>query len=396
MSFARGQVSGMSRFEEIALLEIVYLVSQCTSLNITRGSPVDPEIFICAVMCASMYLFNTPHTGFSILREISKRTWTARPNLAIVRAFECQLEVLSNDVAKFNIWCGTRPQENSKPPFVDWWNRAEQFLPHIASSLTSFPLFSLKRLIVSSLASRDELPVVARQFSALWSIILRKFYYRKVPLRYVSVMNQADIQETGSTSSLDAQEVILASESETEMPTSPPPSPKTGKSSMKPKKVIQKRKKSAMPRKDTSTSTTAVTTMAPGVAAASYEESESSGDDWAAKYCTAATRPKNTGITGCNISLKHRGELFSWRATKYPAKWDAYVDFKVYNDLKALQTTEPMQAWRLAAFRGKMAIGNPLDPSSTRRVKAAVKELQEAMLEAAQVFPGVTLDRAQS
>lgn len=145
---------------------------------------------------------------------------------------------------------------------------------------------------------------------------------------------------------------------------------------------------------DTYTSTTAADSKDHGADAPSSanEEAYSSEEDYLANYCTAKTSKKNTGLTGCSIFVKRPEGSYSWRATKFPVKWDYYVDLRVYKDMKELQQTDAKNMWRSASFRGKISVGNPLRIQETQRLKKAVKELQAAMLESANCFPGVTTE----
>lgn len=172
--------------------------------------------------------------------------------------------------------------------------------------------------------------------------------------------------------------------------------PSPGPSSGIPKKVSKK---------DTRTSTTPAPSQNPPANAsgstkdstlldgetppASEDDDTDSNDDLDEEYFTAKPLQKTTGLTGCNISVHRQGKSYNWRSEKFPM-WRKHIDIKVYDDLKALKKApDSLAAWKCATYRAKLTVGNPVTVPQTRRVLRALKELQEAILENAKLFPGV-------
>lgn len=149
-----------------------------------------------------------------------------------------------------------------------------------------------------------------------------------------------------------------------------------------------KKKKTA-----TTTSITPVNTKEVTADADGSTDTDSS-DGLVETYCTAETSTKTTSSVGCAITLKKEDVSYTWKSTKFPI-WKRYVHFDVFPDMKAMKKTHPMQQWKLAKFRSKIAVGNPLYPDLWRRTKAAIKEMEIVLLENAKVHPQVVTDRVE-
>lgn len=104
---------------------------------------------------------------------------------------------------------------------------------------------------------------------------------------------------------------------------------------------------------------------------------------------TLKTFAGNTGVTGCNITLNKGDKSYTWKSTKCPT-YKRYLDIKLYNDVRALKKEKDgSQHWRLAQFRAKIALGNPMKPEQWKRTKEALTNLVNVIQEHADQIPGV-------
>lgn len=157
---------------------------------------------------------------------------------------------------------------------------------------------------------------------------------------------------------------------------------------------------------DISTSTTSATTNKATVGAKrskSLEQSskktkpeedevvliDSSSEEEDNELYTAQESQKKQFSIGCNITSRRHGKSYTWKSSRYlPGR--AFIDLKIYKDLRALKAEkDPMNAWRLADFRCKSIVMNPMNPRQANKTYAALKELKKCLLEEAEQYPDV-------
>lgn len=277
------------------------------------------------------------------------------------KEYVTQHELMMNFLLDTDVMCGFADCVNSlQSPLAslnDSFALARTYLQSTVCYPTSYPIQLLKLHSNSSKFYANQSPTLLKEYSSLLSIILKTFSWNSTPSILANLLK-----------------------------------PESNNMSLSVKQRTALKRKSSDELEATSISTTPADLEEAGADVDSSTELDLNEEDALAEYCTAKPSTKNSGLTGCSISLKRPDGSYSWRSTKYRANWDQYVDIKIYEDLKPLQAKDPKEQWKLAVFRGKMCIGNPTTPVQTRRLKAAIKELQLAMLEAAKTFPGVTTD----
>lgn len=157
---------------------------------------------------------------------------------------------------------------------------------------------------------------------------------------------------------------------------------------------------------DMSTSTTSVTTNKAIVGVKRSKQSEpsfkktkpeeeeevlivSSSEEEDNELYTAPASQKKQFSIGCNITSNHQGKCYTWKSSRYiPAR--AFIDLKIYKDVHALKKEkDPLKAWRLADFRCKSLVMNPMNPRQSNKTYRALKELKRCLLEEAEQYPEV-------
>lgn len=113
------------------------------------------------------------------------------------------------------------------------------------------------------------------------------------------------------------------------------------------------------------------------------------------QHLAKAKVPSNKAISldGCNIFAKMGDKSYTWKAAKCPSL-KRYIQFNVYPSIQDLKDTQPMEHWRRASFRGKVAVGSPLKPHLWKRTKAAIEEMQQVIILNAEELPTVAISQA--
>lgn len=120
---------------------------------------------------------------------------------------------------------------------------------------------------------------------------------------------------------------------------------------------------------------------------------ESDGEELDLDQFTQKISTRNTGPSGCNISLLKNGARYTLKSPKFRV-WKSYIDVKIYGDMRALKREkDPMKHWQQADLRAKICLGNPMHPNLWRRTKAALKELRAVIVENAKLMPAVQCER---
>ena len=78
-------------------------------------------------------------------------------------------------------------------------------------------------------------------------------------------------------------------------------------------------------------------------------------------------------IDGCNITFKRKDGTYIWKSEKFP-NFLYYMDLKIWSPAKRAKG-EPLEAWKEAVFRAKLAFGNPLEKQSKENANDFVRSL---------------------
>lgn len=140
------------------------------------------------------------------------------------------------------------------------------------------------------------------------------------------------------------------------------------------------------------TSSTPATSI-PTTAYAEGSKESNSSDDIPAELLTGTSlTPASTGVIGLNISVQHQGECTTWKSEQKTSN-RKYPDLKVYDSLQEMKRYGLDQQWRAGSFRAKLAFDDPLDTTSQKDLKKAVKKLKEEILVVANTRQGVQKNR---
>lgn len=95
---------------------------------------------------------------------------------------------------------------------------------------------------------------------------------------------------------------------------------------------------------------------------------------------TAQTSLTPIALAGCNISADHLDKCFTSKLEKCHS-WAKYIDIKVYSDVGSLlKCTDASKSWRLADYRAKVVLGNPMHPALTRETLECLANLQRLLV----------------
>ena len=92
-------------------------------------------------------------------------------------------------------------------------------------------------------------------------------------------------------------------------------------------------------------------------------------------------------VGGCNVTLNRRDGIYTWKSERFPS-YNYFIDVKIWSPAKSSKG-EPLEAWKDATFRAKLAFGNPMVKESKQNADDFVKELKRFITTQADSFERV-------
>ncbi len=151
-------------------------------------------------------------------------------------------------------------------------------------------------------------------------------------------------------------------------------------------------KKRKVQKKDTSTSTIAAPILdrsADVLESDQSSESESDLSEPDEKYFQSTNSVKTGGITGCDISVQRDDGSWRFVSEKLPLT-AKYLDLKLYPSTKEIRYKTPLELWKSANYRAKIAI-----PPKEKAILKTIRTLQNQLLDLAERSPGLKKSCAQ-
>ena len=90
---------------------------------------------------------------------------------------------------------------------------------------------------------------------------------------------------------------------------------------------------------------------------------------------------------GCNISFRDKkNDVNMIRSEEFP-DYAYFIDIKVWSPA-SLANGDPLEVWRAANFRAKIAVGDPTNQEKVKKIRKYIKDLKKMILCEAALFPG--------
>ena len=90
---------------------------------------------------------------------------------------------------------------------------------------------------------------------------------------------------------------------------------------------------------------------------------------------------------GCNITLNRKNGIYTWKSEKFPS-FLYFIDLKIWTPAKAAKG-EPLEVWKEAMFRAKLAFGNPMDKVCKEDARNFVQTLKRYITTQADTYDRV-------